>query len=497
MSLTQSLREYIAAGFSGIWINTHEHEDAMAEIARLGRDNDWSVASWDVDRGLQIAGAHATSGDEASIPDPLAAIHSVRSLASSNGAGLLVLPNFHRFLQSAEVIQTLWHAVADGRRERTFIVILSPVVQIPIELERQFVVIEHDLPDRTQLTEIAQGLVAEDDSGSVECPASALDAAAGLTRIEAENGFSLSIVRHGAIRAETIWELKAQTLKKNGLMTLHRGQETFKDIGGLDALKTFCRRALRPLPPEAPARPHGIMLLGVPGVGKSLIAKALGNEVGRPTLHLDVGSLMGSLVGETEANVRQVLRIADAMAPCILFVDEIEKALAGAAAGAPGDSGVSARLFGTLLTWLSDRKTDVFFIATANDVSRLPPEFTRAERFDGVFFLDLPSTAEKDAIWQMYLARYGLPPDQKRPQSTDWTGAEIHSCCRLASLLDLPLTAAAENVVPVAVTAAESVERLRKWASGRCLSATATGIYQHGPERSRGRRRVTRPGTDN
>src|SRR5262245_47756630 len=140
--------------------------------------------------------------------------------------------------------------------------------------------------------------------------------------------------------------------------------------------------------------------LGVPGTGKSCFARALGNEMGRPTLLLDVGALYGSLVGATEQNVRQALRLIDAMAPCVAFLDEIEKALAGA--GGTGDSGVATRLFGTLLTYLSDHESDVFVIASSNDISKLPPEFARAERWDAVYFLDLPTTTEKDAIWTQY-----------------------------------------------------------------------------------------------
>src|SRR5262249_34418535 len=163
---------------------------------------------------------------------------------------------------------------------------------------------------------------------------------------------------------------------------LHRGVDRFDSLGGLNNLKDFCRRALRP---GQSVKPRGVLLLGVPGSGKSCFAKALGNETGRPTLTLDIGALYGSLVGATEANVRQALRIADAMAPCILYTDEIEKGLSGV--GGQGDSGVSTHLFGTILTWLAEHESDVFFIGTANDISKLPPEFTRAERLDGVFFL--------------------------------------------------------------------------------------------------------------
>jgi SpoVK/Ycf46/Vps4 family AAA+-type ATPase len=273
-------------------------------------------------------------------------------------------------------------------------------------------------------------------------------------------------------------------LKKSGLLQLHRGGERFADLGGLEALKDFCLQAMRRQGHHDPRRrPRGTLLLGVPGTGKSAYSKALGAETGRPTLIMDVGALMGSLVGSTEANIRQALRIADAMAPCILMIDEVEKALSGVASSGSTDSGVSARLFGTFLTWLNDHESDVFTICTCNDISKLPPEFSRAERFDGIFFLDLPSVQQKRAIWKLYIEMFELDPQQPKPVDAQWTGAEVRASCRLAALLDVPLVEAAKNVVPVATTAAESVSRLRNWASGRCLNADAPGgIYTANPD---------------
>jgi SpoVK/Ycf46/Vps4 family AAA+-type ATPase len=281
--------------------------------------------------------------------------------------------------------------------------------------------------------------------------------------------------------------MKSQMLKKSGLVQLYRSQHDFASLGGLAALKAFCKRSLlQPSRDNPNKRPRGVLLLGVPGTGKSAFAKALGKETGRPTLVLDIGSLMGSLVGQSESNIRQALKIAEAMAPCVLFADEVEKSLSGVSSN--GDSGVSARLFGTLLTWMNDHTSDVYLVATCNDISKLPPEFSRAERFDGIFFLNLPSADERQAIWQLYLHEFELDERQRLPDNENWTGAEIRACCRLAALLDLPLVQAAQNVVPVAVTAAESVEKLRTWASGRCLSADRPGIYVAGnaPQGSRG-----------
>jgi hypothetical protein len=472
-TLSQSLREYIAAAFPGLWVQSNEHDEALREINELAKSENWALAVWDIDRGLQIGGAGANSAS-----DPLAALRSIAALAKADSSALLVLPNFHKFLNSPEIIQCLAHQLQTGKQNRTFVVILSPVVQIPIELEHQFCVLEHALPARPQIQAIAEGVATQaGDLPQGHDLDRLLDAAAGLTRSEAENAFSLSLVRHAKLVPEAIWEMKTQALKKSGLLTLHRGGESFADLGGLEGVKGFCTKALGARDRNSHAQPRGILLLGVAGSGKSQFAKALGNQTGRPTLILDVGALMGSLVGETERNVRRALAIVDAMAPAVCMLDECEKALSGVASSGQTDSGVSARLFGTFLTWLSDHTSDVFVVCTSNDISKLPPEFSRAERFDGVFFLDLPSTAEKAKIWEIYLRAYQLPA-QELPRSEDWTGAEIKSCCRLAALLDVPLIEAAKQVVPVAVTAAESVERLRNWASGRCLSASVPGLYQ-------------------
>ncbi len=329
MTLTQRLTEYISACFTGLWIQSHEHDDALAEIAQLCRDQNWRLAVWDIASGLQIPGQPTRPTPEAAIRWPLSARSTL--LASPDSSAILVLANFHRFLQSPEIVQALAKQISTGKANRTFIVILSPVVQIPAELEKHFVVLDHDLPGRDQLEQIARGIATEDgDLPQGDDLNMVLDAAAGLTRYEAEGAYSLSIVRHGNIRPDAIWELKSQTLKKSGLLQLHRGGERFDGLGGLQSLKSFCLRAMRRQGHRDPLRrPRGVLLLGVPGTGKSAFAKALGAETGRPTLILDIGSLMGSLVGSTEANIRQALKIIDAMEPCVVFLDEVEKALSG------------------------------------------------------------------------------------------------------------------------------------------------------------------------
>lgn len=496
MKLADQLTGYIHAAFTGLWVVTHEPDEAERELAQLAKQQSWKLAAWDMASGLRLLANSNSKGDQKNTvhdpnsTDPLAVLRALPALSDADGTAILILHNFHRFLNNPEIVQNAFAQLIAGKQQRTFIVVLSPLVQIPVELEKLFVVIEHSLPDRTQLEGIAREVANEEsDLPKGDEFRRVLDAACGLTRYEAEGAFALSLSRHNLIRPDVIWELKAQALKKSNLLTLHRGQENFSSLGGLGNLKDFCQRALRP---GREVKPRGVLLLGVSGSGKSQFCKALGNETGRPTLILDVGSLMASLVGQSEANLRQALRIADAMSPCILFCDELEKALSGV--GSQGDSGVSSRLFGNLLTWLSDHESDVFFVGTSNDISKLPPEFTRAERFDGVFFLDLPNIAERDAIWALYRSYFKIPEGQIRPDDSSWTGAEIRACCRLSALLDVPLTQAARNVVPVAVTASESVERLRTWASGRCLCATNPGIYSRdGAPLPKPARRIQRP----
>ena len=488
-ALSTRLRELISACFTALWVQTNEPTEATRELTALCRTEGWRLGNWDCDRGMTFPLEPIQMPGVTDTQDPLAIIRALPSVANGSGTTLAVFENLHRFLGATELVQALARQIHTGKNSRCAVIILAPVVQIPAELEKLFTVVDHELPGHPQLEEIARGVATQDG----ELPegdelARVIEAAAGLTASEAENAYSLALVRHGKLEPETLWELKSQQLKKSGLVSLHRGTESFQQLGGLENLKAFCLRAMRrQSDAKAGNRPRGVLLLSPPGCGKSQFAKALGNETGRPTVILDIGNLLGSLVGQSEGNVRAALKLADAMAPCVLFCDEIEKGLAGATSSGQTDSGVTARVFGSLLTWLNDHESDVFFVGTCNDASKLPPEFARAERFDGVFFVDLPGRDQKDGIWDIYTQHYGLDAKQARPDDTNWTGAEIKSCCRLASLLDVPLVQAAQNVVPVAVTAGDKIEGLRQWASGRCLSADRAGVYSRSEGVSGGR----------
>jgi hypothetical protein len=499
-TLSTHLHELVSACFTGLWIQTHEPQEAIRELTSLCRNEGWRLGTWDCDRGMTFPLEPIQMPGVTDTQDPLAIIRALPDVANGSGTTLATFENLHRFMGNVEIIQALARQIHAGKNSRCVVIVLAPVVQIPAELEKLFTVVDHELPGHAQLEEIARGVATQDgELPSGDEFSRVIEAAAGLTASEAENAYSLSLVRHGTLKAKTLWEIKAGQLKKSGLVSIHRGTENFQQLGGLDNLKAFCLRAMRRQSEGTVSnRPRGVLLLSPPGCGKSQLAKALGNETGRPTVVLDVGALLGSLVGQSESNVRAALKLADAMAPCVVFCDELEKALAGATSSGQTDSGVTARVFGSLLQWLNDHDSDVFFVGTCNDASKLPPEFARAERFDGVFFVDLPGRNQKDAIWGIYTAHYSLDAKQARPDDTNWTGAEIKSCCRLASLLDVPLVQAAQNVVPVAGTAGDKIEGLRQWASGRCLSADRAGVYSRSEGVSGGRvRRVVRePGVN-
>ena len=313
-----------------------------------------------------------------------------------------------------------------------------------------------------------------------------LDAAAGLTRVEAENAFSLSLVRHGRLAPDVLWELKAQTLKKSGLLTLHRGGETFADLGGLEALKAFCTRALRPGRParrpgpgRAPARR--------PGHGQERLLQGPGQRDGPADADPRRRRADGlARRARPRQRIRQALRIVDAMAPCVVFIDEVEKALAGVAGQRPDRQ----RRLGPA-------------VRHAADLAQRPRE-RRLRRLHGQRHLEAAAGVQPGrAVRRDLLPRparrrgrrsrsggctwsgSGSTRPSGGPSDRDWTGAEIQACCRLAALLDVPLVEAAQNIVPVAVTAGESVERLRSWAAGRCLSADRPGIYTRGTDAAR------------
>ncbi len=415
-TLKERFAELVAAAFPGLLVATHEPEEAVRDLAAVCRERNWTFASW------------TANGGEEGPADPLAAAKALPQSGDGETPAVLAMVHLHRFFQSAELLAAIRATLAAGKTRRTCLVLIQPTSDLPPELKRDFAALDHPLPSRGELDGVAKGVATETGELPEEMW-SVLDAAAGLTRSEAENAFALSLVRHGKLDPDPLWELKAKQLTGFGPLTLHRNGPGFGSLGGLNALKEFCRSALTNR--HRHAEPKGVLLLGPPGTGKSAFAKALGSEVGRPTLSLDIGGLMGSLVGQSEENTRRALATVEAMSPCVLFIDELEKSLAGTSGGQQ-DSGVGTRMLGTLLSWLADRPRGVFAVATSNDASRLPAELTRSGRFDATFFLDLPAAEERSQIWDRYRAEYGIHDGDVAADDEGWTGAEIESCCRLA-----------------------------------------------------------------
>jgi hypothetical protein len=480
MTLAKRLTELICAGFSGIWVCTVEPEEAEREIEQLAATNNTHYRKWNIDHGL------STDHD---CKDPISAIHSSTDLKDV----ITTYTNLHRLLDNVMVLQALFNSIIQGKQHTNIHIVLAPHTSIPVELQKHLVVVEHELPDEQTIAGIAANLIEGNNYKQLQPDvAQVAGAAKGLTRFEAEGAFALSLVRKQKLDPEAIWEIKSGTVKKSGLLQLHRNGVKLDTLGGMEGLKQFAIKSLS----NPKAQPRGILLIGVPGTGKSAFAKCLGNTLGLPTLIADIGSWKGSLVGETEQKTRQALKIADAMEPCILFFDEIEKALAGANAAHSGDSGVSADQLGTLLTWLNDHKNKVYPIMTCNDIEAISNlsagAFTRAERFDAVWFLDLPTKEQKTRIWNIHEHNTGIAdrkPRELLPDDEQWTGAEIAACCRLATLLDVSLMEAASYIIPVAIAARERITKVRDWATTRALDAETGRAYEK-PKSTATRRKV-------
>ena len=320
--LAAKLAELIAAAFPGVLAVSPEPEEVLRDLAGLCRDRGWNLAAWTAD------------GGEEDPADPLAAVKALPASGDGETPSLLAMVHPQRFFASPELLAAIRTALAAGKTRRTHLILIQPTGESPPELSRDFASLDCPLPSRDELEAVAKGVATE--KGELPDPlAPALDAAAGLTRSEAENAFALSLVRHGRLDPCPLWELKAKRLAAGGPLSLSRGGAGFDALGGMAALKAFCRTALTNGSPRAEAK--GVLLLGPGGVGKSSFARALGAEVGRPTLTLDVGALMGGVVGATEENTRRVLATVAAMAPCVLFVDEVERASAGTTGGGAQD----------------------------------------------------------------------------------------------------------------------------------------------------------------
>lgn len=480
MTILDQLKIKIAAGTAGIVIQSEEYDEVERQIASLAAQEKFRVYVWDCVSGLRALTAE-TKATPRSTQMPLwHIINEEKRYCESGGKSsqptLFVYRNVHHYLHGPAEQMAILNAVSDGKQNGYFTILVGPIVQIPPELDRSLSLIRHALPGRDQIETVAKSIY--ESAGMEWNPKDsevrmAIEAAMGLTMYEAETIFAECLVTSGKLIPEVVWQTKSRVLEGTGYLQLWRGKETFSDLIGLDGLKTFCLSMLRNPVEDPRLRPRGVMLVGVPGMGKSMFCKALGNATRRPVLVLEVGGLMGSLVGQTESRTQRAIDLAERMAPSILFIDEIEKGLAGASTMA--DSGVTARLVGKLDKWLGEKTSDVFVVATCNNTKQLEkhhPELVRQGRFDAIFFLDLPSAEHRRKILNLYCNKYKLEDRTLSDAAMDgWTGAEIEACCRLAKVQGRSLEEVSLGIVTMANVMGASLTELREQATGRYLDA--------------------------
>ena len=484
---------YIRAGYPALYLLSSEEQRVEAEIKSVAKDLNYHLVFWSVVDGL----VDTEKGTTSPAQDPLEALLAIRDLKEQS---IILLRDFHLFLQDPNpiLIRQLKDVLQEAKTKSKTLIILGCRIVLPPELEREITVIEFKLPEKEELGAVLAGII---ESAGIdmdqETREKVIGAASGLTKIEAENAFALSVVESKAIDPEVVAREKAQAVKKNGLLELIETRETLESIGGLDVLKewllkrklAFGQKAMEyGLPPL-----KGLMIVGVSGCGKSLTAKATAKVFGVPLLKLDAGRIYGGLVGQSEANLRNVIQTAEAIAPCCLWLDEAEKALSGSKSSGSTDGGTSARVFGTFLNWLQEKKAPVFVVATANDVSQLPPELLRKGRFDEVFFVDLPNQKEREAIWGIQISKYGRDPRdfdlvQLAKVTEGLTGSEIENVFVDALFLafdgdreptDLDIASVLTEFVPLSKLMAEQITGLRNWAKGRARTATSL-VFERG-----------------
>jgi len=319
----------------------------------------------------------------------------------------------------------------------------------------------------------------------------------GLTVTECEQVCTYCMIKHTSLLPETISQQKRDIIKKSGLLDWIDESINMDSIGGLEGLKLWLSKRKDAFSREAveyglPSNPKGILLVGIQGAGKSLFAKGISSFWNFPLLRLDMGKVFSGLVGSSEQNMRQVFKVAESVAPCILWCDEIDKGMSGTKASSSSDGGTTSRVLGSWLTWMQDRKAPVFVVATANDVTSLPPELLRKGRFDEIFFVDLPNDNERDKIFKIHLAQ--RKRDYKKfdihslvKESQNFTGAEIESSIEAAmyeafsdnkrDITTKDILLSLKNSVPIAIIMKEEINALRQWASERARSASISQTY--------------------
>ena len=498
--MKEELSILVQAQYPLIYLVTSEEEraeqtiDALAQMKPTRKVFIWTVTHGIVEYGQpRNVTQHNTVSPEA----------AVEWVIRQREPGIFVFKDLHPFIDSPAVTRWLRDAIASFKETQRTIILMSPVQTIPIELEKEVVVLDYPLPDMAELNQVlSQQLeLSRTRRVTTEAREKLLKAALGLTRDEAEKVYRKAQVTSGRLteaEVDIVLSEKKQLIRRNGILEYIEEDETLDSVGGLEELKHWLRQRSNAFTERAREyglpQPKGMMILGVPGCGKSLIAKTTSRLWGLPLLRLDMGRVYdGSMVGRSEANLRNALKTAESISPAILFIDEIDKAFAGSTGSADSDGGTSSRIFGSFLTWMQEKTSPVFVMATANRVERLPGEFLRKGRFDEIFFVDLPSADERKEIFGIHLAkrredisRFDL--DQLVMVCDGFSGAEIEQALVAAmyeafaqdrEFTQLDIIASIRATLPLSKTMHEQVTALRDWARQRARpAASSVAEYQ-------------------
>ena len=485
----QDIINYAKAGYGAIYITSTEEQRVISEVMSINGELNYTVYVWDAIIGI----VSAKDGEQMGKVDPLECIAAIIELPERS---MVILQDFHLFFSDPPnpmIVRALKNCVSNCKEHQKTIIVCACRMRLPPELEKEFVAMEFGLPDREMLMKILTELSEKNEWHNVpkgDDLEKIIDASVGMTVREAEDAFALSMVKSKTFDPVLIAKEKAQALKKSGILEVVETSDGINSIGGLSSLKDWLQKRKCAFTKKAKEfglpTPKGMLILGPPGTGKSLTAKATAGILNRILYKADAGKWYGSLVGQSEGNIRAMIATAEAMAPCVLWIDEIEKGLSGSQSSGSTDGGTSARVLGTFLSWLQDKKSAVFVVATANDVSKLPPEVLRKGRFDELFFVDMPTADERESIWSIQIEKHGRKSaDFNLPYlglaSEGLTGSEIeqsfidamYESFSSSKNLDTKLvTDCVKSIVPLSKMMGEKIKEIRDWAKGRCRMAS-------------------------
>lgn len=491
----ERLDRYIRVRYPIIAVVSHEESRVMASIRQIAEARSRDVIVWTVTHGM--VGPNLQE-DPSTTRDPIAAFEVILNFPDQPDPKypqlkptIFVLQDLHGYIDDPINTRYLRDIAARFELSRHTLVLLSPRLAIPTDLEKTVAVLDWPLPDEDELAAILRQC-ERDLPDHIEITLNGnrqavIQAMRGLTEFEAASCLISAVTATGSLGEDIIPHIvseKRQIIRKSGLLEFYEADVTMAQVGGLPYLKEYAsvkRATFGEAARAAGVEPaKGVLLVGIPGTGKSLSAKAIaGGQL--PLLRMDIGALFAGLVGQSEANMRGALKVAEAVAPCVLWVDEIEKALGSS--GGEMDGGTSARVFGTLLTWMQESQSQVYVVATANDVRAIKPELLR--RFDDLVFVDLPNHAGRVDILKIHLSRRRQDParfdlDAVADAVWSFTGAEIEKVVKSAleqafvgsQTLDTDLLLdASTRIIPIAATMKASIDDLRSWSNGRAIPA--------------------------